>query len=146
MSVAGTAHHKESCMDHPAKPSSLVTFLLDRTGSMQSCKDATIEGFNGYLAGLQAEPDADILFSLVQFDHFGGRVQLEKVCVTTPVADVQPLNEETFVPRGGTPLIDAAYYTIRAVEAVVAIRTDKPRIVVCIQTDGEENQSADHTW
>src|SRR4051812_27562342 len=64
----------------------------------------------------------------------------------SPVADVKALTEETFEPRGGTPLIDAAYNTIKAVEAVAAMRTDKPRIVVCIQTDGEENQSTEYCW
>ncbi len=133
-------------MHHSHKPSSMVVFLLDRTGSMASCKDATIEGFNGYLGRLQAEQGAEILFSLVQFDHHAGQLQLEKFCVMAPVAEVDALTDQTFQPRGGTPLIDAAYSTIKAVVAVAAIRTDKPRIVVCIQTDGHENCSVEHGW
>ena len=33
----------------------LVTFLLDETGSMESIKDDTIGGFNSYLFSLKAE-------------------------------------------------------------------------------------------
>ena len=33
----------------------LVTFLLDETGSMESIKDDTIGGFNAYLGSLRAE-------------------------------------------------------------------------------------------
>jgi uncharacterized protein YegL len=128
--------------DIMTKPTSLVTFLLDKSSSMSICLDATIEGFNGYLATLQAEADADIDFTFLQFDTFS----LDKVCVAMPVRDVRKLSRETYQPRGGTPLIDAAVKTIRAVEASLSSRSDKPRVVVCIQTDGEENSSRDHTW
>lgn len=124
------------------KPSSLVTFLLDRSGSMQSCKPATIEGFNAYLAGLKSETEADITFTFLQFDS----QSLDKLCVAVPVSDAALLNEATFQPRGGTPLIDASVKTIQAVEASLSKREDSPRVVICIQTDGQENQSRDHTW
>jgi hypothetical protein len=45
----------------------LVTFLLDETGSMESIKDDTIGGFNSYLGSLQAE-SAPIDFTLIKFD------------------------------------------------------------------------------
>jgi hypothetical protein len=54
----------------------LVTFLLDETGSMQSIKDDTIGGFNSYLASLKAE-SAPIDFTLIKFDSR----RIEKVCV-----------------------------------------------------------------
>jgi hypothetical protein len=115
----------------------LVTFLLDRTWSMRTIKAATIEGFNGYLGGLQAEKDANIAFTLITFDD----VSIDCIHVAVPVRDAIPLNESTFVPRGSTPLIEAATKTILAVEQSLVERTDKPRIVICIQTDGEENRS-----
>lgn len=120
----------------------LVTFLLDRSGSMQSCKESTIEAFNAYLAGLKAEPDVAINFTLLQFDTEG----FDKLCVSTPVGNVADLTSATFVPRGGTPLLDAAFKTIKAVEEAVAREKQTSKIVVCIQTDGEENSSTEHTW
>jgi hypothetical protein len=119
----------------------LVTFLLDRSGSMGAVRDSTIEAFNGYLDGLQSEPEG-IDFTLLLFDT----ESLDKICVAMPVARVTPLSRETYVPRGGTPLIDAAYKTIKAVEMAVAADGSNPKVVICIQTDGEENQSTEHTW
>lgn len=123
-------------------PRSLVTFLLDRSGSMSGIKGQTIEGFNTYLAGLQAEKKADIKFTFLQFDSHS----LDKCHVATPVGEVPLLTDATFQPRAGTPLIDATYKTIRAVEEALRKEDGKPRVVVCIQTDGEENQSTEYTW
>jgi hypothetical protein len=117
----------------------LVTFLLDRTGSMQSIKDDTIGAFNAYLEGLQKDP-AGISFTLVQFDS----MSLDKVCVGVPVRDAPPLSDGNYQRRASTPLIDAAYKTIKAVEK--SAPDAKTKIVICIQTDGQENCSTEHTW
>lgn len=129
----------------------LVTFLLDRSGSMKSCWDSTIEAFNGYLDGLQDTPNLD--FSLIQFDHNAGVMDLNKVCVGVPVKEAPRLSRENYVPRGSTPLIDAAYTVIKAVEASleskpkVSGRHHVPtKVVVCIQTDGQENCSRLYGW
>jgi hypothetical protein len=126
-----------------SKPTSLITFLLDRSYSMLKCKDATIEGFNGYVAKMQSEPDATIDFTFLQFDD----ISLDKVCVAIPIADFQLLTDTTYQPRGGTPLIEAAIQTINAVAESLKKRTDDPKVVICIQTDGDENASKrDYTW
>lgn len=124
------------------RPTSLVTFLLDRSGSMLTIKPATIEGFNAYLGTLKAEQDTAIDFTFLQFDS----ISLDKVCVVMPVGDVQELTAATYLPRAGTPLVDACVKTINAVETSLEKRTDSPRVVVCFQTDGFENQSMEHTW
>jgi hypothetical protein len=115
-----------------------VTFLLDRSGSMEQIKRDTIGAFNAYLDGLD---DADILFSLVQFDS----QSLDKVCVRQPVKLAPRLTDANYTPRGSTPLIDAAYKTIKAVEASLNGDADS-KVVICIQTDGEENSSTEHSW
>lgn len=122
--------------------STLVTFLLDRTGSMQSIKDDTIGAFNSYLETLQNDKDVDIEFTFIQFDS----ISLDKVCVATPVSKVEKLNDKTFEPRAWTPLIDAAYKTIKAVDEQIKGRKTAPKVVICIQTDGQENASKEHTW
>jgi hypothetical protein len=119
----------------------LVTFLLDRTGSMQSIKDDTIGAFNAYLQTLQKK-GGGIEFSFLQFDS----ISIDKVCVNTPVAEVAPLTDDTFQPRASTPLIDAAYATIEAVGEAIGRRDVAPKVVICIQTDGQENASTEHTW
>jgi hypothetical protein len=120
-------------------PRTLVTFLLDETGSMASIKDDTIGGFNSYLDTLKASR-TPIDFTLIKFDSN----RLEKVCVATPVKEVAGLTPQTYRPGASTPLIDAAYKTIKAVEK--SLNGATPKVVVCIQTDGHENASTEHTW
>lgn len=124
------------------KPRSYVTLLLDRSGSMSLIKSPTIEGFNTFVLGLQKEKNADILFTFLQFDSDS----VDKRIVAAPVKEVPLLTDATFQPRGSTPLIDAAYQTIKAIEGAIAREEKKPKVVVCIQTDGQENCSREHTW
>lgn len=121
-----------------SNPRTLVTFLLDKSGSMETILDDTIGAFNAYLAGIKGEA---IDFTLLQFDS----IAIEKTCVGTPVDKVAVLTRDSFKPRGSTPLIDAAYKTIKAVEASLS---DDPsrKVIICIQTDGHENSSREHTW
>lgn len=121
------------------KGKTVVTFLLDRSGSMESVKQETISGFNVYLETLK-DSGEKIDMTLVQFDTEG----MQKDYVLQPIGTVPKLDETTFKPRGGTPLIDAAYKTIKAVEAQEKAKGAK--IVVCIQTDGQENSSHQHNW
>ncbi len=124
------------------KPASrtLVTFLLDRTGSMQQIRDDTIGAFNAYLEGLQ-KGGAAIDFTFIQFDS----MSIDKICVQTPVGQVPQLTRETYEPRASTPLIDAAYKTVKAVEESLAGDTET-KVVICFHTDGEENSSTEHSW
>jgi uncharacterized protein YegL len=119
----------------------LVTFLLDRSGSMGQIWDETIGGFNVYLEKLQQDGEA-IKFTLLQFDTGG----IDKCCVAEPVANVKPLDRASYEPRGGTPLIDAAFKTIAAVEDSLSKYDTPPKEIICIQTDGEENSSREHSW
>jgi hypothetical protein len=118
----------------------LVTFLLDRTGSMEAIRDDTIGAFNTYLDTLKQEGES-LYFTLIQFDSMG----VDKLYVNEPVKNVPRLTRETFVPRAATPLIDAAYKTIKAVEKAVSGNPSN-KVVICIQTDGEENSSTEYSW
>lgn len=118
----------------------VVSFLLDETGSMMSVRDDTIGGFNAYVGDLRKADEGHISFSLVKFDSN----RIEKVCVGVPIADVPELTTETYIPRAMTPLIDAAYKTITATREHVEARDDDPNVVVVIQTDGHENASTQY--
>lgn len=123
----------------------VVTFLLDRTGSMQDCKEATIEAFNAYLKTLQEGDRTEvelIEFTFLQFDSSQG---IYKVCVAEQVDKVALLTNKTYECLASTPLVDSAYKTIKAVEEALQKRTDNPKVVICIQTDGFENASTQYT-
>src|SRR5690606_34951540 len=87
----------------PAKARPHFYVLLDRSGSMASMVDDVIGGFNQLIADQQADgPDARI--TLVQFDSQDPQ---EVLIDARRVSVSRPLSRATFVPRGGTPLLDA---------------------------------------
>jgi uncharacterized protein YegL len=126
-------------------PKTLVTMLLDRSGSMGSMRQQTIDAVNGYLAELRTSK-ASIHCTLIQFDApETGAMDLRKVFVARPIAEVADLGLTDFEPRGLTPLLDAVHATISAVsQSLVGKGHVKP--VVVIQTDGHENASREASW
>jgi hypothetical protein len=138
-----TIHKKSKTKITPISPT-LVTFVLDRSSSMTSCWDSTIEAFNGYVDGLRSTPLID--FTLVQFDYNAHAMDLNKVCVATPIKEAPTLSRENYVPRGSTPLIDAAYTVIKAVGTSLESKPKDTKVVICIQTDGQENASHSYNW
>lgn len=133
---------KEKCCDHCTcganKKDLLVSFVLDRSGSMNIVRDATIEGFNGYVSNLK-DVDSVIRFTLVQFDTQG----IDTMYNAVPLHKVTPLSRETYVPRAGTPLYDAVGRCIAETEERArGLDTD---VICVIQTDGQENSSHEFT-
>jgi hypothetical protein len=120
-----------------------VTFLLDRTGSMQVIKDDTIGGFNAYLDSL-AELGDRVHFTMLQFDS----LSIDRVYVGARLKDVARLNGETFQPRAFTPLYDACAEAIFTTDRALAREEIKgetpPKVIVVFQTDGAENCSVNH--
>jgi hypothetical protein len=115
-----------------------ILVIQDRSGSMGSVRDATIEGFNAFLADQKATPGTAIL-SLVQFDDNYEQPHDRKL-----LTEVPPLTRETYVPRWNTALYDAACRSIDELGEKLARLPEDQRpgqVVVVIQTDGEENSS-----
>ena len=76
--------------------------------------------------------------------QFDSQDPYEIVHQFTPLAGVPKLTRETYVPRGGTPLLDAMGRGINDLEQQMASLedADKPsRVVLVIVTDGQENAS-----
>ena len=115
--------------------------LLDRSGSMESMRSDVIGGFNNLLAEQQADgPDARI--TVVQFDSQDPQ---EVLIDAERITRARPLDHTTFVPRGGTPLLDATGQIItRAAvrEQQRAVLGKRPEAITIVTiTDGHENQS-----
>ena len=117
-------------------PINALVFLLDRSGSMQKIADSTIESFNAYMTDMRKV--SDLLATLIIFDS----TSIDTLYKREPIAEVPALTHETFIPRHGTPLIDAACKTIQG-----AIEAYKPtdKVIIAILTDGLENESREHT-
>jgi len=119
----------------------IVSFLLDETGSMHPILDDTIGGFNSYIDTLGKSKNP-IVFSLVKFDSS----KIEKVHTGVPIKKVPHLTHETYKPGAMTPLVDASVKIIHATEQALKRRDDKPNVLIVIQTDGFENASTEFTF
>lgn|SRR5512139_1431335 len=117
-----------------------VSFILDETGSMGSCKQQTIDGFNEYIQTLSGEKGSDsIRFTLTKFNSGKIHVAYDGVALDK----VEPLNHTTYQPADMTPLYDAIGQTIRAIEKHLEGKK-KANVLVVIQTDGQENYSKEY--
>jgi len=123
--------------------------LLDRSGSMESMRDAVIAGFGELLAeqklSVATTGGPEPRITLVQFDSENPS---EVVLDGARLRHARPLDHHTFVPRGGTPLLDATASLIGRASARVEQRKTlgkRPEsIVVVTITDGHENASRAH--
>ncbi len=118
----------------------LIAVVLDESGSMASCWDATITGFNEYVAGQRAATDAGAGYlTLNKFE--GGNIRT--VFADRPLSEVPALDRKNYTPAGGTNLLDAIGHTIEQVNATLDKRKkrDRPGVIIVITTDGEENAS-----
>jgi hypothetical protein len=119
-----------------------IAFILDRSGSMQSMVEPAISGFNRLLREQQAVGNAR--FTLVLFDDC-----YEVPFRSVPIAEVVELDTSTFVPRGGTALLDAIGRTI---DDLLELQTTPPeqeapgQVIIAILTEGAENCSTENTW
>jgi hypothetical protein len=117
-----------------------ITVVLDRSGSMDVIRDATISGFNEFIEGQKNVP-GEARATLIQFDSTN---PWEVIFADKPIMEVPKLTRETFVPRDSTPLHDAIGRTIVDLGAKLSATPEdhRPeRVFVVIVTDGLENAS-----
>jgi hypothetical protein len=118
----------------------LIAALLDRSGSMETCKEATEDGWRELINEQRSHPEYCEV-TLAQFD-----TEYEVLYPPTVIAAVP---EFVVVPRGRTALLDSAGVFITEVgERLAALPSDqRPGQVIClIMTDGMENASRRWTW
>jgi hypothetical protein len=119
-----------------------ITVLLDSSGSMLDIKKDTIGGFNGFLEGQQETSKPWDTFSFVKFSS--GVTPYNFVYKNAKIRDVPKLTEKSWVPVGGTALIESAVETIKDLGAFLSSlrEEDRPsKVIFVIITDGEENSS-----
>ena len=115
-----------------------ISFILDETGSMITCKDQTISGFNEYMNTLKREKKSkNVRFTLVKFNSS----KIDIVYDGVKISEVSELSDENYVPDNLTPLYDAIGMTITKLEKSIG----KDKALLVIQTDGHENASREYT-
>jgi hypothetical protein len=115
----------------------LVSFILDSSGSMQSVRSATIEGFNAFVQEQGAVP-GEIRCTLTLFD-----TAFETPFIGHDLRALPALGSEAnpYIPGGMTALFDAVGDTIKSTETWISENGFAGKVVVVILTDGEENSS-----
>lgn len=120
----------------------VIEFVLDETGSMASCRDATIGGFNEYINSQRAQT-GKCLLTLTKFDTNG---------LKTPYTDIDlqlvpDLDHNTYIPGQSTNLYDAIGTRIVSLEQRLATHNwpVQPHVLVIIMTDGFDNASREYS-
>lgn len=126
----------------PEKPAAdrsiLINFVLDKSGSMDVIRAATISGFNEFKNG-QAREAGTALMTLTLFD-----TAFRTVVTAAPIGDVLDLTPATYAPDGMTALYDAVAHTMKLTDDYVAAH-HPDQVLFVIMTDGEENSSREFT-
>jgi hypothetical protein len=120
-----------------------IAFVLDRSGSMASCREAALAGFNFFLEEQQQNEGLTKLTLVLFDDEYLAPIQ------ALPVAEILPLNHDTYIPRGSTALLDAIGRTVDELGARLAAMAEEERpgqVIVAILTDGLENASESYSW
>jgi hypothetical protein len=120
-----------------------IAFILDRSGSMKSCQQAAIDGFNRFLADQQQiEGLAKLTLVLFDDEYF---VPISAI----PAQEIVPLTDDTYQPQGCTALLDAIGKTVDDLGLRLGALAEKDRpgqVIVAILTDGLENASQRFSW
>lgn len=124
------------------KNTSHVIFVLDDSGSMQSCREATISGYNEFLQAQKADAiktNIPTFISLYKFDGHNVGCVFNRVAVNA----VDNLTENSYNPQGTTNLYDAIGTVMVQINQQLAQHKKDTRdsIIITILTDGAENAS-----
>ncbi len=115
-----------------SKQKMCVALLLDRSGSMSTHKTETISAINSYIDKTKEKFKGR--FVLTQFDS-----ESIDIVHDGKIKNIEHLTEESYQPRGMTPLLDAIGKTLEA------FNTDGfENIVFVVMTDGQENHSREY--
>lgn len=112
-----------------------IISIIDRSGSMATIASDAIGGFNTFLVDQKTVP-GEARMTLALFDD-----KYDVLYAGKTLAEAEPLTDKTFVPRGGTALLDAIGRTLNEQGARIKADGWADKVIVCILTDGGENQS-----
>ena len=116
-----------------------ITLVVDRSGSMQSCRADAEGGVNAFIED-QKKGKGDAVLTLHEFDD-----KHDTVCEALNIKEVEPY---TLFPRGSTALLDAIGKAIISTGGRLEKMKEKDRpglVVFVVQTDGWENMSIKFT-
>ena len=126
---------------HMTRQRTIYHLIVDRSGSMSDCIDATINGFNEQINRIRSIatefPEQDIRIGYTIFNF-----SIDMPAVAQDLNTITKLSRANYVPSGSTALYDAIGKTTLQLEEFTAHHSDLPvTYVVVVLTDGYENAS-----
>lgn len=125
------------------KPTTYVLVVTDMSGRMSGLEVEIRAGLNNYIADLRKDKEANgtrYRVSLTVFD-----TKFEPLCTAARLSEVPELTVANYQPRGMTALLDAVGKTVMEFGTAVTL-TKEDRVLLVIQTDGQENSSQEFSW
>jgi len=117
--------------------------ILDKSGSMTSVRQSTIDGFNENLIALRKEQENDSeIEQKLYFVTFNDSVSCD--IWDKPVNQIKDLTTNTYSPSGSTALYEAIGKTVQRLSEEIRdqLTSQSVNVVVTIFTDGGENSSS----
>lgn len=116
-----------------------IVMIIDRSGSMSGLKSDVVGGFNDFVDE-QRKAEGTATMTLIQFDT--------TYAVNYEFKDIQDVPYIDYSTQGCTAMYDAIGKAINntGVHLLKMAEEDRPeKVIVIIQTDGEENSSKEYT-
>ena len=114
-----------------------IRLVLDRSGSMASCREITIDSINSFLEDQKKNNISGVL-TVSLFDNRSIDIPIKH----SPVTKLEKLNYDFLQPRGSTPLLDAIGLAVNELDNECLQENEKK--VLVIVTDGMENASREY--
>jgi len=115
-----------------------IILIMDRSTSMTRIREKAIEGFNAFLEEQKKAP-GQVLLTLVFFSR-----DYEVFVDRMDINEIAPLNEDSYVHKRGTALLDTMGPTLEGLEKRIEDTEEDERpekVVVAVITDGEDVDS-----
>jgi uncharacterized protein YegL len=120
-----------------------VVFVLDRSGSMDSCRQQAIDSFNEHVDTIRQNaslPDVGtVLVSLIDFND-----DVRVVFNRQPLDTLQKLTASTYQPMGSTAMLNGLDCAIELMRALPDANDPQHSFLIPLITDGWENASHAH--
>ena len=116
-----------------------ITIILDRSGSMNSIKEATIKGFNTFLKQYKKETDNSRITLVTFNEHWKTQYEEKRI------KKKRYLTASNYLPNGKTSLYDTVGYSVDQIDRRIKKYKRPPQVIIGVFTDGLENSSKEHT-
>lgn len=140
--IIDTVENEENVPEHIRK--AFIAFVVDESGSMGTGREATIRGMNEQIQMIRNKfsgvPGVKPIVTVVKFNE-----KVTPLFVNKTLSELTEFTEQTYSPNGGTAMYDGVGYVLNALESAKGINDDDTSVLVVVVSDGEENESREHT-